>query len=70
MRSIGFLLLIFGAGSFILKSMDMQFKLMMWVDNWGTDTGNIIKIAFAVVGLVLVALSFRKKTDTSTTDTP
>jgi hypothetical protein len=67
MRSIGFLLLLFGAGSFILKAMDRQFRLMAWVDNWGEDTGNIIKIAFAVVGLVLVVLSFRKKpADTST----
>jgi hypothetical protein len=70
MRSIGFLLLLFGAGSFILKEMDMEFKLMGWVDKWGTDTGNIIKIAFAVVGLVLVALSFRKKADAGTSDTP
>jgi hypothetical protein len=70
MRSIGFLLLLFGAGSFILKEMDMQFRLMSWADNWGADTGNIIKIAFAAAGIVLVVLSFRKKPGTGTTDTP
>jgi hypothetical protein len=70
MRSIGFLLLLLGAGSFILKSMDRQFRLMSWVDEWGTDTGNIIKIAFAVAGLVLVVLSFRKKPAADTNETP
>jgi hypothetical protein len=68
MRSFGFLLLLFGAGSFVLKEMDREFRLMSWVDNWGADTGNIIKIAFAVVGLVLVALSFRKKQAEVSTD--
>jgi hypothetical protein len=68
MRSIGFLLLLFGAGSFILKEMDMQFRLMGWVDKWGADTGNIIKVALAVVGLVLVGLSFRKKQAAPATD--
>jgi hypothetical protein len=68
MRSIGFLLLLFGAGSFILKEMEMEFRLMGWVDKWGTDTGNIIKIVFAVVGLILVGLSFRKKPAEATTD--
>ncbi len=70
MRGFGFLLLLFGAGSFILKEMDMEFRLMGWVDKWGADTGNIIKVAFAVVGLVLVALSFRKKADTGASETP
>jgi hypothetical protein len=70
MRSIGFLLLLFGAGSFILKEMNMQFRLMSWVDKWGTDTGNIIKIAFAVVGVILLALSFRKKPDAGANETP
>jgi hypothetical protein len=68
MRSFGFLLLLFGAGSFVLKEMDMEFRLMSWVDKWGTDTGNIIKVAFAVVGLVLIGLSFRKKTTEAITD--
>jgi hypothetical protein len=70
MRSIGFLLLILGAGSFVLRSMDYEFKLMKWVDNWGADTGNIIRIGIAVVGLVLVGLSFRKKQDNEASETP
>ncbi len=62
MRGLGILLLIMGIGSFILHSMNMEFRLLQWVDNWGTDTGNIIRIGAAVLGAVLIALSFRKKT--------
>jgi len=39
-----------GAGSFILDMLDRQFVLLSWVDNWGTSTGNIIRIALIVVG--------------------
>lgn len=59
MRSFGFLLIILGAGSFILQSMDMEFKLIQLLDRWGESTGNIIRIGLAVVGALLVFLSFR-----------
>jgi hypothetical protein len=68
MRGFGFLLLLFGAGSFVLKEMDMHFRLLFWVDKWGEDNGNIIRVAMAVVGLVLVVLSFRKKQAEVSTD--
>jgi hypothetical protein len=61
MRSLGFLLIILGVGSFILHSMDMEFRLLQWVDNWGTDTGNIIRVGAALVGAALVFFSMRKK---------
>jgi len=61
MRGLGFLLIILGIGSFILKSQNMEFALLKWVDNWGADTGNIIRIATAAIGALLVILSFRKK---------
>ncbi len=69
MRSLGFLLIILGVGSFILHSMDMEFKLLQWVDNWGVDTGNIIRVAAALVGAVLVFLSMRKKNEEQSQDT-
>jgi hypothetical protein len=68
MRSIGFLLLVLGGGSFILHSMDYEFKLLKWVDNWGADTGTAIRIGMAAVGLILVVLSFRKKQAEATAD--
>lgn len=61
MRSLGFLLIILGVGSFILHSMDMEFRLLQWVDNWGVDNGNIIRGGAALVGAILVFLSMRKK---------
>lgn len=61
MRSLGFLLIILGVGSFILRSMDMEFKLLGWIDDWGVDTGNIIRGGAALVGALLVFLSMRKK---------
>ncbi len=67
MRSLGYLLLLLGGGSFILHSMGREFRLLQWVDNWGESTGNMIRIAAAVIGAVLLFLSFRKKTNTETT---
>ncbi len=61
MRGFGFLLLLFGVGSFILRAMNMQFRLLFWVDNWGESTGNVIRVAMAAAGLLLIILSFRKK---------
>ena len=61
MRGLGILLMIFGIGSFILKSMNMYFRLLQWVDNWGETNGNYIRIGLAVLGLVLLLLSFKKK---------
>ncbi len=70
MRSFGFLLLIMGIGSFILHQMDMEFKLLMWVDTWGIETGNIIRIVAAVIGAILVFLSYRTKPADDSSQTP
>jgi len=42
-----------GAGSFVLHYMDMEFRLLGWVDNWGVGVGNGIRIAMIVVGGIL-----------------
>jgi hypothetical protein len=44
--------------------MDREFRLLQWVDNWGPGTGNVIRIAAAVIGAVLVILSMRQKSAT------
>ena len=43
--------------------MDMEFRLLMWIDTWGQSTGNVIRVIMAVVGLLLVIMSFRKRND-------
>lgn len=61
MRSFGILLIIFGAGSFALHAADMEFRLLQWVDNWGTSNGNLIRIGFVVLGILLFVFGGRKR---------
>jgi hypothetical protein len=53
MQGIGGLLVLLGAGSFVLHYINMEFMLVSWVDNWGTGVGNGIRIAMIVVGAIL-----------------
>jgi hypothetical protein len=53
MQGIGGFLVLMGAGSFVLHFMDMEFRLLGWVDNWGAGAGNGIRIAMIVVGGIL-----------------
>jgi hypothetical protein len=53
MQSIGGLLVLLGAGSFVLHFMDREFRLLSWVDNWGAGTGNGIRIGMIVVGAIV-----------------
>ena len=53
MKNIGGLMVLFGAGSLVLGLIGYEFSLMMWVDNWGTTVGYVIRGALIVVGGVL-----------------
>lgn len=53
MKSIGGLMFLLGLGSFVLHFMNMEFKLLSWVDHWGAGTGVGIRIALIVVGAIL-----------------
>jgi len=53
MQSIGGLLVLLGAGSFVLHFMNMEFRLLSWVDTWGAGTGNGIRIGMIVVGAIV-----------------
>ncbi len=50
MKSIGGLMLLFGAGSITLSLVGFELALMMWVDYWGTTVGWFIRLALTVVG--------------------
>ena len=52
MQGFGGLLVLLGAGSFVLHFMDMEFALLGWVDN-GVGVGNGIRIAMIVVGAIV-----------------
>jgi hypothetical protein len=53
MQGFGGFLVLMGAGSFVLHYMDMEFRLLGWVDNWGVGVGNGIRVAMIVVGGIL-----------------
>jgi hypothetical protein len=55
MRGWGIILLIFGIGSFVLPMMGMQFRLLSIFG----EAAPIVGIILAVVGALLLALSFR-----------
>ncbi len=53
MYGIGTSLLLFGIGSFVLNLIDFEFVVMMWIDNWGIETGWWIRGAMIAGGIVL-----------------
>ncbi|MEM7430536.1 MAG: hypothetical protein AAF351_01225 [Pseudomonadota bacterium] len=53
MQQIGGLLVLLGAGSFVLNMLNMEFRLLSWIDTWGPTVSLIIKIALIVVGAAL-----------------
>ncbi|ANM29576.1 hypothetical protein ABI59_08295 [Acidobacteria bacterium Mor1] len=50
MKGLGGFMVLMGAGSFVLNMMEREFTLLMWIDNWGTTVGMVIRIALIVVG--------------------
>ena len=53
MQGFGGLLVLLGAGSFVLHFINMEFTLVSWVDNWGPAVGNAIRIGMIVVGAIV-----------------
>ena len=62
MKSIGWLLVVLGAGSFVLNLIGMEFRYLMWIDNWGMEIGWAIRGALIVAGGVLLFLSMKAGT--------
>lgn len=50
MQRIGGYLLFFGIGSIILSLLEMNFILLMWIDNWGESIGWTIRIGITILG--------------------
>ena len=66
MQGIGGLLVLLGAGSFVLHFMNREFMLLGWVDNWGVGVGNGIRIAMIVVGGIIWFLGSRQASSQET----
>jgi len=67
MKSIGGLMFILGLGSFVLHYMSMEFKLLMWVDNWGPTVGTLIRVGLVVVGGALWLLGSKRGKEAAAT---
>jgi len=67
MKGIGGLLVLLGAGSFVLNMMEREFIVISWIDNWGPTVGMAIRVAMVVVGAVLWFTG--NKTETATSGT-
>jgi hypothetical protein len=50
MKSWGKWFFIFGAGSFLLNLLGLEFIVLSWVDNWGPTVGIAIRVGLMVVG--------------------
>lgn len=61
MKSLGIWLVIFGIGSLLLNMMGMEFKILMWIDNWGRGTGMAIRGGVTALGVVLFVLGMRQE---------
>lgn len=56
MKSIGGWLIVLGLGSFVLQWLGYDFRLLSWVDNWGSTIGLVIRLSCVVVGIALCVL--------------
>ena len=61
MKIIGWLLVILGPGSFVLNLIGYDFKLLMWIDNWGVEVGWAIRGAMVVAGGGLLFLGMKSE---------
>lgn len=70
MKSIGWLLVILGAGSFVLNLIGMEFSYLAWIDNWGVEAGWAIRGAMIVAGGVLLFLGMKADAGSEETTQP
>lgn len=64
MKGIGGLLVLLGAGSFVLNMLDREFTIISWIDNWGPTVGMAIRVGMIVVGAALWFMGNKKETAT------
>lgn len=63
MRSIGSFLLFLGVGSVILQFIGYEFKLLMWINNWGETAGWIIRGVMIVAGGAIMFMNSSDEED-------
>ncbi|MDR2012474.1 MAG: hypothetical protein LBQ20_05425 [Rhodanobacter sp.] len=53
MKQLGGYLFFFGVGSIVLNFLNMEFRILSWIDSWGVTVGWLIRIGLALVGGIL-----------------
>ena len=64
MKGIGGLLVLLGAGSFVLNMLDREFTIISWIDNLGPTVGMAIRVGMIVVGAALWFMGNKKEAAT------
>lgn len=60
MRGWGVVLIVLAVASYFLPRIGIQFFVLMWIDSWGPTNGLLIRAGLVVLGLVMIAASFRR----------
>lgn len=58
-------MVLFGAGSIVLGFIGMEFSLLMWVGNWGSAVGWLIRGALIFVGVALLLMGDSAEDETA-----
>lgn len=61
MKNAGGVLLFFGLVSILMHFMHYNFRILMWIDDWGEETGWGIRFGIALVGAALYIGGIREE---------
>ena len=61
MKSWGKWFVIFGAGSFVLNLLGMEFVILSWIDSWGPTVGIAIRVGLIVSGAAMWLIGHKKE---------
>lgn len=70
MASLGWYLIIFGAGSGLMSLFDYEFALLGWIGTWGDGVAWLIRGGFILVGMGLVSREQKKQQEQQRTQSP
>lgn len=60
MRQLALLLIVLGIGSCVVHFMNMEMKLLMWINNWGEGVAWGIRGGCIALGLLLLMATGKK----------
>ena len=59
MRNTGLYLMLAGVATILLNLFGFEFRVLMWIDNWGETVGWAIRIGAIVIGAPLFFLGHK-----------